>query len=295
VSGNTLSEGPLLTRLAAAAAAKWPAGDRRVRQWLAALRRRSRPQTARDHLKKLGRIRQVSRNGITYSFVCPNRLVSWRARTFLTKEPETLEWIDTFQPGDVLFDIGANVGLYSIYAASRSVRVMAFEPESQNYALIQQNIFLNGFADRITCLAVALSDREGVDHIFVSRFRAGEAMHNVGAALDWQQRPFEACFQQGIVSFSLDAFLTFQSQPFPTHIKIDVDGIEAKIIRGAKRTLGDPRLKSLLIEMDGASSDDMAAMAEIEGAGFRLLHRKRSPTFNTTRFPELYNYVFVRA
>ena len=80
----------------------------------------------------------------TYSFVCPNRTVSWRVTTFLTKEPETIEWIDTFAPGDVLFDIGANIGCYSIYAASRSVRVMAFEPESQNYALINQNIFLNG-------------------------------------------------------------------------------------------------------------------------------------------------------
>ena len=78
------------------------------------------------------------------------------------------------------------------------------------------------------------------------------------------------------------------------HIKIDVDGIEAKVIRGAARTLRDPRLKSLLVEFDGASADDIAAVADIERAGFTLLHKKRSPTFNVEKFPELYNYVFVR-
>ena len=286
--------GPTLAQLAVRAATRWPSADRAVRRLLRAVRRRSAPRTPRDVLKKVGRIRQVTRNGVTYAFVCPNATVAWRARTFLTKEPETIEWIDTFQPGDVLFDIGANIGLYSIYAAGRSVRVVAFEPESQNYALINQNIFLNGFGDRIACVAVALSDSEGVDYLHLSRFRAGESLHNFGAALDWQQRPFVASFQQGSISFSLDAFLQFQPTPFPTHIKIDVDGIEAKIIRGAARTLRDARLKSMLVEFDGASPDDVEAVAEIERAGFTLLHRKRSPTFNVEKFPELYNYVFVR-
>jgi FkbM family methyltransferase len=288
------SVAPNLAQLVSRAAKRWPSADRAVRRLLRTLRQRSAPKSPREYLKKVGRIRQVTSNGHTYSFVCPNRTVSWRVTTFLTKEPETIEWIDTFTPGDVMFDIGANIGLYSIYAASRSVRVMAFEPESQNYALINQNIFLNGYGDRIACIAVALSDREGVDYIYLSRFRAGESLHNFGAALDWQQRPFTPSFQQGSLSFSLDRFLELQPEPFPTHIKIDVDGIEAKVIRGAARTLRDPRVKSLLVEFDGASSDDVAAIADIEAAGLRLLHRKRSPTFNVEKFPELYNYVFVR-
>ena len=281
--------------LAAAAGARWPSADRAVRRFLGALRKRTAPKTPRDYLKTVGRIREVNKDGRTFSFVCPNRMVSWRARTFLTKEPETLEWIDTFNGGDVLFDVGANIGLYSVYAASRSIQVVAFEPESQNYALINQNIFLNGLGNRVKCLAIALSDRNGVDYIYLSRFRAGESLHNFGDALDWQQRPFNPSFQQGSVAFSLDGFLEFQPNPFPTHIKIDVDGIEAKVIRGAARTLRDQRLRSLLVEFDGASGDDRAAIAEIEQAGFRLLHRKRSPLFNVAKFPELYNYVFIRS
>jgi FkbM family methyltransferase len=284
-----------LTDIVAAAGARWPSADRAVRNVLARLRKRSAPRNPEDYLKTVGRIRRVKKDGRSYAFVCPNRMVSWRARTFLSKEPETIEWIDTFGPGDVLFDIGANIGLYTVYAASRSVRVVAFEPESQNYALINQNVFLNGLGDRVKCLAIALSDRSGVDYIYLSRFRAGESLHAFGDPLDWQQRPFNPSFQQGSVSFSLDRFLEFQPDPFPTHIKIDVDGIEAKIIRGAAHTLRDRRLRSLLVEFDGASADDRDAIAEVERAGFRLLHKKRSPLFNVAKFPELYNYVFVRA
>jgi len=266
-----------------------------VRRIAGALRRRSPRETVRIDRRKLGRVRKISRNGTTYFFACPNHVVAWRVRTFFTKEPETLEWIDTFRSGDVLFDVGANIGLYSIYAAKRSVRVVAFEPESQNYALINQNIFLNDVADRAHCVAVALSDRSGVDYIYLSRFRAGESMHNFGDAQDWQHRTFEPSFQQGSISFSLDSFLEFQPSPFPTHIKIDVDGIEAKIVGGASRTLGDTRLRSLLVEFNGALADDREAIAAIERAGLRLLHKKRSPSFNVAKFPEVYNYVFVRS
>ena len=221
--------------------------------------------------------------------------MAWRLRTFFTKEPETLDWIDTFHQGDVLFDVGANIGLYSIYAAKRSIRVMAFEPESQNYALINQNIFLNDVADRARCIAVALADRNGVDYIYLSRFRAGGSMHNFGETQDWQHHAFEPSFQQGSVSFSLDSFLEFQPSPFPTHIKIDVDGIEAKIVSGARRTLRDLRLRSLLVEFNAALAEDQEAIADIQSAGLALLHRKRSPNFNVVRFPEVYNYVFVRS
>lgn len=268
--------------------------ERAVRRAGEALRRRARPKTARGYLKKVGRIRTVSRNGHQYSFVCPNRVVTWRVRSFFTKEPETLEWIDGFADSDVLFDVGANIGLYSIYAAARSIRVVAFEPESQNYALVNQNIFLNGFGDRVACLPVALSDRTAIDFIYLSRFRAGESLHNFGAAEDWQHAAFDPSFQQGSVSFSLDAFLELRPDPFPTHIKIDVDGLEGKIVSGAARTLRDPRVRSLLVEFNGALAEDVAAIKAIEQAGFALAGRKRGPSFNAEKFPEVYNYIFVR-
>jgi len=81
----SLSVGPTLAQLAARAATRWPSADRAVRRILRSIRRRSAPKTPTDALKKVGRIRRVAKDGVTYAFVCPNRTVAWRARTFLTK------------------------------------------------------------------------------------------------------------------------------------------------------------------------------------------------------------------
>jgi hypothetical protein len=57
-----------------------------------------------------------------------------RARTILTKEPDSLTWIDRMEPGSVFFDIGANVGVLTLYAATRGdIEVWAFEPAAVNY------------------------------------------------------------------------------------------------------------------------------------------------------------------
>ena len=84
----------------------------------------------------------------------------WRADGYATKEPDTLAWIDGFlKPGDVFYDVGANIGQYALYAAKRlggQCRVLAFEPEALNYAKLNTNIVLNGQSETITayCLAV---------------------------------------------------------------------------------------------------------------------------------------------
>src|SRR5437879_5933266 len=65
-----------------------------------------------------------------YVFVATSALLLWRARTLFSKEPETIEWIRSFGPDDVFYDIGANVGIYSIFAGVRCRKIYAFEPES---------------------------------------------------------------------------------------------------------------------------------------------------------------------
>lgn len=90
---------------------------------------------------------------------CPNFQAWWRAATFFDKEPETLGWIQGFGPGETMLDVGANVGLYSLYAAHRGHRVLALEPESQNFALMNENIHLNGLVSRVTAYCLALSNR----------------------------------------------------------------------------------------------------------------------------------------
>jgi FkbM family methyltransferase len=245
--------------------------------------------------QKIAPISSLTRDGKEYRFHCPNELTRWRAETFFTKEPETIDWIDGFKQGDVLFDIGANVGLYSIYAAKRGIRVVAFEPESQNFALINRNLFLNGLADDVIGLNVAISDKDGMDYLFMPDFQPGGALNNVGEAVDLHHKEFKPHFKQGVITFSLDSFISHYPDYFPTHIKLDVDGLEAKIICGAEKTLRDPRLKSLLIEINENLPEDRETCAFIENLGLKFLHKKHSEMASQGDFKSLINYVFTRA
>jgi FkbM family methyltransferase len=229
-----------------------------------------------------------------YLLHCPNVITRYRAKTFFTKEPETIDWINTFSDNEVLFDVGANVGLYSIYAASRGIKVFAFEPEAQNYALLNRNIYINHLSDQIISLNVAFSDNDGINFLFMPQFQAGSALNNLGEAKDFHHRVFQPCFKQSVISYTVDSFLARNHDFFPNHLKIDVDGLEAKIINGAKNTLSDRRLKSVLIEVNEALPEDCQSSKKIENNGFKLLYKRQSALAGQGEFKSLFNYIFIR-
>lgn len=111
-----------------------------------------------------------------FVFVAPNQLNRFRIDTFSTKEPETLEWIDTFPCGSVLLDIGANVGLYSCYAAKeRNCNVFAFEPSVFNLELLARNIFINDLTGKVAIVPLPLSDALGFSTLNMTNTEWGGA------------------------------------------------------------------------------------------------------------------------
>ena len=64
----------------------------------------------------------------------------YRASSFLYKEPETIRWIDSFEVEDSFLDIGANIGIYSLYAATKGIKATCIEPDALNFALLNMNI-----------------------------------------------------------------------------------------------------------------------------------------------------------
>lgn len=232
----------------------------------------------------------------TVRFYCLDTLPLWRAETLLTKEPETIEWINTMQDGDVLFDIGANVGVYTLYAAiNKKVKVKAFEPLAANYFLINRNIEENGLSDVATAYCMALNDQDIISTLHIQNTGFGSAVSSFDDPIDHNGNRFAAKFQQGMVGMSLDSFIAKFKPDFPTHIKIDVDGIEDKIIKGATKTLADPRLKSVSIELDEKRPDYTGAViADIEAAGFKLDAKRHSPMFDGTKYANIFNYQFRR-
>ena len=105
---------------------------------------------------------RINYQGLEMCFSVPNELNHFRATTFSTKEPETLEWIDQLPEKCVFWDIGANVGLYTVYAALRKkCHVIAFEPSVFNLELLSRNLHLNQLQQQVVILPLALSDKMG--------------------------------------------------------------------------------------------------------------------------------------
>lgn len=183
-------------------------------------------------------------DGIT--FLTPNTHCAWRVQTLYTKEPDTIAWIRNMQDGQVLFDIGANMGQYSLLAAKQGVKVHAFEPEAQNFALLVRNIAINGLSNLITPWPVALSDHVSLDILHLSGMLPGGSCHAYGDSKDFRGNDHQFPFSQGSCATTLDHFCAKYGHA--DHIKIDVDGFEHLVIKGADVTL--TKAKSVLIEIN---------------------------------------------
>ena len=204
-------------------------------------------------------------------YTTPSLGTKWRVDTLFEKEPVTLEWIAQFQPGEILVDVGANVGMYTIWAArTRGARVFAFEPESLNFALLNRNIVANKLESQVVAYCAALSDHSGFGELQLSQFMAGGSCHSLDEKLDAYHRPFRPVYTQGCVSATLDELVDSGKVPQPAYIKIDVDGFEPRVMRGALRTIRSSAVKSLLIEINHNLPDHLEMVRELVALGFRF-------------------------
>ena len=168
-----------------------------------------------------------------------------------TNEPDTINWIDAFPENACFWDIGANVGVFSMYAALNSKTIiLAFEPSGATFAVLNENIRLNDMSENISGYCVAFSERTKLDFLNMESVIPGTAMHGFGTEINQYDKPIGITFRQGAIGFSIDNFVEIFSPPLPTHIKIDVDGIEGDIIRGAQRTLSSPNVRSVIVEIE---------------------------------------------
>ena len=265
-----------------------------------AAQRDDEPSGAREisleQYESLVPIQRVQHDGVDVVYSTPTRFTKWRVDTLFTKEPDTIEWIRTFETGDILLDIGANVGMYSIFAAkTRGIRVHAFEPESQNFALLYKNIVLNGVSDLVTGYCAALSDEEIFSLLYLSDFRVGESCHTFGAALDPHLRERRSEHIQGCFSTTLDKLAQRSVFPVPTHIKIDVDGFEHKVLAGGRNTLADRRVKSVLVELNTNLPEHQRLIDDMAGQGFSCSTQQvESSIRKEGAFKGVGNHVFRR-
>ncbi len=229
-------------------------------------------------------------------YATPNAMTGWRVKTFFTKEPETIIWMGEFGSDEVMLDVGANVGMYSIWAAkTRGVRVYAFEPESQNYALLNRNIIYNHLSSRVTAFCTALSNDTGFDLLHLADFNFGRSCHSFGSTLNFRLEEQKFAFTQGAFATTVDLLVQSGTMPAPHHIKIDVDGFEHKVIEGAKQTIAGPTVRSLLVEINQNLAEHMDIVEYLKTLGFKYSQQQVGEAERVEGlFEGVANYVFRR-
>ncbi|MEK7531464.1 MAG: FkbM family methyltransferase [Patescibacteria group bacterium] len=174
-----------------------------------------------------------------------------RARS-VKKEPKTVAWIErnAGESKRVLYDIGANIGAYSLIAGKLGSRVYAFEPGSYNFDALESNVTLNGLSSKITGLPIVLGAKTRIGIFTVSDPTPGSS-HGFYNEAEVHRLPADNVEKRELLVMSLDDCVKIFELPKPSFIKIDVDGGEVEVLQGATHTLKSETLKSVLVEVEG--------------------------------------------
>ena len=228
----------------------------------------------------------------------PTKLSQWRAKTLFSKEPETIKWIDSFENknGNIFWDIGANIGLYSIYGAIKKdkLKVIAFEPSTLNLNLLSKNISINNLSDKIIINQIGLTDSPNKFILFnESSPYEGSADSSFGVNFNFEGKKLNVINKYKIFGNSINYLLENQILEVPTYIKLDVDGIEHLILKGADAFLNNKKIKSISIELNKNFKEQYNGVCDLLfKSKFRLTNNKNYT--NTENFEKNYNYIFER-
>lgn len=234
----------------------------------------------------------IKHNGIDLNFIAPNQVNRWRVRTFSTEEPETLNWIDKFENDSVFWDIGANIGLYSCYAAKKSnCKVYAFEPSIFNLHLLGKNIWLNNLVSKITIFSLPLTHKINEDTFNMSSMEPGGANSTFSENYDYKGDKNKEIFNFSTLGVPADKIVDFFNIPKPTYVKLDVDGIEHLIIKGGLNSLKSA--KSILVEIDEKFEERSKGVEKnLLSLGFEFKEKRQQENLKGTKYESTFNQIW---
>lgn len=212
-------------------------------------------------------------------------------------EAETIRWLEGLGAGDVLFDIGANCGSLTLAAAAMhgpNVKVVAIEPGYANFESMVRNLSRNDMLGFVVPLQVALLDRTRLEPInYNFGTAAGLSLHAVGRPVDHEGNEFTAVETQMVLAYALDDLLDIHGLPVPTHVKIDVDGVEGPLLEGATRTLSSGVIEELVVEIvdhDRAGTRLAGIQSFLQRHGYELVETFQHRPDDSTSFVADYRF-----
>ncbi len=219
-------------------------------------------------------------NGKLTKFFIPSLNTKYRLKNFFSKEPETINWINSFNYNEkkeiIFWDIGSNVGNYSIYAAQKfnNIKIISFEPSHSNLPILSRNISINNLSDKISIIQLPLADKENEMNLMQEiSFSEGGSFNSFKENYISGNKNPKFINSYKILGTSIDYLIEKKILEIPNYIKIDVDGIEHLIIKGAEKNLSNNKIKGLLIEIYTDSKQSDFIFKVLRNNGFKLLDK----------------------
>lgn len=201
------------------------------------------------------------------------------------KEPWTVSFIEGMAPDATFWDVGANVGPYTLIAAKRGHPAVAIEPAFGNLYHLCVNLAANALLDRVLVIPAALGAATGWDWLHYGDLRPGAASHQMGG-----ERKITHHKQQ-VAVWALDDLMACVPLPGPRYLKVDVDGGEGGVLEGARAFLADGETRGVLIECRLDLEKEIVAL--LGAAGLRQMGRYDER--NGKRIGEIAYGLFERA
>ena len=204
-------------------------------------------------------------------FYVSNKTTTARVKKIWKKEPITIEWMNGIKKDDIVIDIGANIGMYTLMSGvGREAIVYGFEPAASNYHLLLKNIKLNSMHNRIKTYCAGVLDYDGFSDLNIDDEvddTLGGSNYSVDEEVGFDLKPMRVGFKQGINVITLDSFCR-KMKIIPDHIKIDVDGLEHRVIKGALESIA--QAKTVIIELNTNLKEHKVLVSLIKSLGFKL-------------------------
>lgn len=243
------------------------------------------------------------KSGKDLTFFSPNFLTNLLIKDFYLKEPETIEWIDNFKRNKkiIFWDIGSNIGIYSIYAATtlENIEVISFEPSTSNLRILSRNISINNLNNKIKIFHLPLGEDKNKFVKFSERkFNEGESHNSIDENIDFEGKKLNSSNSYNLLSTSIDQIIEDKILDIPDYIKIDVDGIEHLILKGGLKLLKNPKVLEIQIEINENYINQLNTVKKImTDSMFIFKEKKRNDLtdyYKDQKFSKIYNYYFVR-
>jgi FkbM family methyltransferase len=214
-------------------------------------------------LQKLISCTSISVNSIKIFLKDGNERLYLFNKVSFVIEKDLINWINTFKNKDTFYDIGSNVGMFSIYAAKKKINVFSFEPHYANLETFLYNIRLNNVQKNIISFPILLSDKIKVEKFFLrdltssaakneiahkkSKYILGEKINFRSKNKSIQKNILKSALTINTFTNTLDNIIDKYNILRPTKVKIDVDGAELMILKGFKNNL--QYVSEIMIEM----------------------------------------------